>query len=247
MADDEIIESEDGDEMGVVILMLGLYLIVLAFFILLNAMSETSEEKVKKASESVAEGFGFQLSGPVNMRDDVDVTINPVFDIVSREIQSVLESYITDNNFKFTTNANQMVFKIDTKRVFAPGSIRIRPAMAYFFEDIARIVSTERPGSRLISEIVIKNNETDIGNSQIALRELAGRRATLFLRALVERGVDTHYISAGAAVSEESMVEVFFEIVVTDHAKAAQPPRNIIRRGNASGNKIQAPEPYTGR
>lgn len=237
MADDEIIEAEEDDGMGVVILMLGLYLIVLAFFILLNAMSETSEEKVKKASESVAEGFGFQLSGPVNMRDDVDVTINPVFDIVSREIQSVLESYITDNSFKFTSNANQMVFSIDTKRIFAPGSIRIRPAMAYFFEDVARIVSTERPGSRLISEIVVKNNETDLGNSQIPLRELAGRRATLFLRALVERGVDTHYISAGTEMNGESNVEVFFEILVTDHMKAAQPPRDVIRRGGGSGSR----------
>lgn len=235
--DDEIVDVPESDGMGVIILMLGLYLIVLAFFILLNAMSETSEEKVKKASESIAEGFGFQLSGPVNMRDDVDVTMNPVFDIVSREIQSVLESYISDNNFKFTTNANQMVFKIDTKRVFAPGSIRIRPAMAYFFEDIARIVSTERPGSQLISEIVVKNNESDLGNSQIPLRELTGRRAALFLRALVERGVDTHHISAGAEMNGESIVEVFFEILITDYVKAAPPPRDVIRReGRSSGN-----------
>lgn len=250
MADDEIIEAPESDEMGVIILMLGLYLIVLAFFILLNAMSETSEEKVKKASESVAEGFGFQLSGPMNMRDDVDVTINPVFDIVSREIQSVLESYISDNSFKFTTNANQMVFKIDTKRVFAPGLIRIRPAMAYFFEDIARIVSIERPGSKLISEIVLKNNESDMGNSQIPLRELAGRRAALFLRALVERGVDTHYITAGVEINGESMVEVFFEILITDHIKSAAPPREIIRREGGSssvGKKVVAPAPYPPR
>ena len=243
--DDEILESEDGNEMGVVILMLGLYLIVLAFFILLNAMSETSEEKVKKASESVAEGFGFQLSGPVNMRDDVDVTLNPVFDIVSREIQSILESYISDTNFKFTTNANQMVLSIDTKRIFAPGSIRIRPAMAYFFEDVARVVSTERPGSHLVSEIVVKNNETDLGNSQIPLRELAGRRSALFLRALAERGVDARYMTAGAQVSDESMVEVFFEIIVTDHQKAAAPAREVIRRqGSNSVNKpIERPLP----
>lgn len=245
MADEDEIVAPESDEMGVIILMLGLYLIVLAFFILLNAMSENSEEKVKKASESIAEGFGFQLSGPVNMRDDVDVTINPVFDIVSREIQSILESYIADNSFKFTTNANQMVFKIDTKRIFAPGSIRIRPAMAYFFEDIARVVSTERPGSHLISEIVVKNNETDIGNSQIPLRELAGRRSTLFLRALEERGVDPHYMTAGAEINGDSMVEVFFEIHVTDHVKASQPPRDIIRRESSSGmKKVPSPEPY---
>ncbi len=242
--DDEVVKAPEGDEMGTIILMLGLYLIVLAFFILLNAMSESSEEKVKKASESVASGFGFQLTGPVNMRDDVDITINPVFDIISREIQSVLESYISDDSFKFSTNASQMVLKIDTKRIFSPGSIRIRPAMSYFFEDVARIVSTKRPGSRLVAEILVKNNESDLGNSKIAIRELAGRRAALFIRALIERGVDSRFISAATENSGESIVEIFFEIIVTDHQKATAPPRDVVNRESGQSGKIGKPEPY---
>lgn len=239
MAEEELPEAEAPDEMGTVILMLGLYLIVLAFFILLNAMSETSEEKTEKVSESINEGFGFQLTGPLNMRDDVSVTVNPVFDIISREIQSVMESFISDNHFKFNTNANQMVLSIDTKQIFSPGSIRIRPAMAYFFEDVARIVSTQRPGSRLLTEVVIKNNDTDIGSAKIPVRELAGRRAALFVRALLERGVNPKYISGGVEVSNESVIEVFFEIVVTDHVKATKSPRDVVRRSGAQP-KVQS-------
>ncbi|MFT7144460.1 MAG: hypothetical protein ACI9TY_001202 [Alphaproteobacteria bacterium] len=244
MDDDEVIKAPESDGMGTIILMLGLYLIVLAFFILLNAMSETSEEKVKQASESVAEGFGFQLTGPVNMRDDVEITVNPVFDIISREIQSVLESYISDNNFKFSTNADQMLLSIDTKRIFAPGSIRIRPAMAYFFEDVARIVATKRPGSRLVAEVVVKNDKTDLGNSQVPLRELAGRRAALFIRALAERGIDTKYISASAELTGESTVDVFFKIIITDYQKSTAAPRDIVRRDGKDSGKIARPEPY---
>ena len=45
MAEDDAPEAVEADEMGTIILMLGLYLIVLAFFILLNAISESSDEK----------------------------------------------------------------------------------------------------------------------------------------------------------------------------------------------------------
>lgn len=221
MDDEEVIEAPEGDEMGTIILMLGLYLIVLAFFILLNAMAEPSEEKIQQAAESVADGFGFQMDGPVKMRDDVAVTINPVFEMISRDIQSVMESYISDNNFRFSTNADQMVLSIDTKRIFAPGSIRIRPSMAYFFEDVARIVASKRPGSRLVTEVVVKNDNTDLGNSKIPLNELAGRRAALFIRALAERGVNTKYVSASAQFTGESTVDIFFKIIILDHLQSS--------------------------
>lgn len=250
MSDDvENIAEEEGEDMGVVVLMLGLYLIILAFFILLNAISESSEEKVEQASKSLAEGFGFQLSGPVNMRDDVDVTINPVFDLIAREIQSVLESYVSIRNYKLSSNADQMVLRVDTKEVFSPGSIRIRPAMADFFEDIAHVVSSKRPGTHMLSQVTITLDEADIGSSTLDLRELAGRRASLFVRALIERGVKPRYVSAAAkegGVGDPSEVEIFFKVVITDSKEAKQMARELNRketRESRGGPQIPLPYP----
>ena len=115
--------------------------------------------------------------------------------------------------------------------------------MAYFFEDVARIVSTKRPGSRLISEIVVKNNQDDLGNSQIPLRELAGRRASLFVRALIERGVDVRYISGSTEISKNSEVQLYFNIVVTDYQKAVTSPRELTSHERKPGSKVSKPLP----
>ena len=244
MNDEEKIKKEPQD-MGAVVLMLGLYLIVLAFFILLNAISQSSEEKVQKASQSVAEGFGFQLSGPVNMRDDVDVTINPVFDIIAREIQSVLESYASVRNYKLSANADQMIMRLDTKDVFSPGSVRIRPAMANFFEEIAKVVSSHRPGTHMMSQVTVMLNESDRGATKLDLRELAGRRATLFVRALIERGVKPEYISAATNTEDKSEVEIFFKVIITDAQEASQTARELEKKGTKKRlNSAQIPNPY---
>lgn len=220
---DEFKEKVEVRDMGTIVLMLGLYLILLSFFILLNTMADVSEEKVQQTSQSVAQGFGFQRAGDMTMRDDVDMLATPVFEIVAREIQNVAESYISDTSFEIAINGSQMVLTIDSKKLFAPGSIRIRPAMAYFFEDMSKIISSKRAGSVLMTEIVIKNNETDIGGSQIPLRELAGRRSALFARALVERGVEPSSIHTSIEMTGETKVEIIFDVIVTDSKQASQP------------------------
>lgn len=222
---EDVIEEEGADDMGVVVLMLGLYLIVLAFFILLNAISESSDEKTEQASMSVAQGFGFQLSGPLNMRDDVDLSLNPVFEIISDEIENVLESYVSIKNYKFSSNADQMVLRISAKEIFNPGAIRIRPAMANFFEDLSRVVSSKRPGTELLAQVVVHLNEGDRGSSKMPLEELAARRASLFVRALIERGVQPNLISAAYEPEDLSQIELFFNVVVSNSAQAMHTAR----------------------
>ena len=244
---DDIQDEEDEEDMGAVTLMLGLYLIILAFFILLNAISESSEEKFEKASQSLAEGFGFQLSGPVNMRDDVDVTINPVFDIIAREIQNVMESYVSVRNYKLSSNADQMTLRIDTSEVFSPGSIRIRPAMADFFEDLARVASSKRPGTEMVSQVTVTLDDGDRGASQLSLRELAARRSALFVRALIERGVKPHLVSAAArkpAEGQRSEIQIYFKVIITDAKEAKREARPTARSASEQGLGPRTPEPY---
>ena len=79
MSDEEVIESGGGgDDIGTIVLMLGLYLIVLAFFILLNAISESSKEKRDLVVESVKEGFDFREDGEGVGSADADITFAPL-------------------------------------------------------------------------------------------------------------------------------------------------------------------------
>lgn len=227
---DDLPQAEDVDETGAVTLMLGLYLIMLAFFILLNAISESSEEKAKQVQESVAEGFGFQLDGPVNMRDDVDVSINPVFEQIAREVQGILESYVSIKDFRLSSNGGNMVLRIKSTRLFVPRRVRIRPEMAELFADLSDLIATSRPGLRMHAEILVNGLEKEARGTGVSALELAGRRSTLFARALIERGVDERSLTAIAVESKRPEVKLFFRTEVIDETEALKEARKIIRR-----------------
>lgn len=230
MADEEEIIAEDSDDIGGIILMLGLYLIVLAFFILLNAISESSEEKVKKASESVAEGFGFQLDGPMQMRDDVAVTINPVFEMIAKDIQGIIESYVSIKDYRLSSSADQMVLRLKSPKIFMPRQVRIRPSMAELFTDLSDVVANARPGLRMEADILVYGLEKEAERIPMSAHELAGRRSSLFVRALIERGVDEKALSAAALVANNPEVKVFFRMIVVDEKEALKEARRIVRR-----------------
>ena len=232
---DEMPKPSEADEAGAVTLMLGLYLIMLAFFILLNAISESSEEKAKQVAESVAEGFGFQLDGPVNMRDDVEVTINPVFDQIARDIQGIIESHVAIKNFRLSSSDGNMVLRIKSTELFAPRRVRIRPEMADLFTDLGDLIATSRPGMKMEAEVLVNGLEAEARGTKLSPQELAGRRATLFVRALIERGVDERALTAMAIESRKPEVKLFFKTHVVDEVEALKEARKIIRRQRQSG------------
>lgn len=227
---EEDLKPAEIDEMGTIILMLGLYLIVLAFFILLNAISESSEEKVKKVSESVGSGFGFQLEGEMSMRDDVEVTVDPVFEMVSNDIQGILESYVAMDDYRLTSNAEQMILRLKSSRVFMPSQVRIRPAMAELFTDLADVIASGRPGVRMEADVIVYGLEKEAKGLTMSAHELAGRRSSLFVRALIERGVDESSLSAAAVVAATPEVKVFFRMVVVDEQAALKEAKRILRQ-----------------
>lgn len=235
MADEEELEAPESDEMGTIILMLGLYLIVLAFFILLNAISETSDVKVKKVSESVAEGFGFRVEGPVNLRDDVEVSVNPVMESIADDLRSVMESYVSVKDYRLITNSNVMVIRVESDRIFLPGQIRIRPAMADFFDDLASIVMNDKPGTKMVGDVIVNQTKSNLKkNKKYSVAEFAGRRSALFVRALIERGVIENRLSAGAVerkqtYSDGTKVQIFFEVLIQDKEAALKEAVRIMQ------------------
>lgn len=243
MADEEDVEVEDEPaDMGVVVLMLGLYLIVLAFFILLNAISVFSEEKVEQASKSVSEGFGFSMDGKNRMRDDVQSAMSPVFKLVSQEIQSVMESYISVKDFRYTQTQGDMQMTIATDAFFREGQIKIRPSQAGFFSDIAKLLEKPRAGIAMVLDVIIVGTDDDVKGADISPFELAGRRSTLFSRALVNKGMDAMKITAKAKRGEMSEVILQFHTTINDPTKAL---KEAHKRGYG-GATPPAAEPQAG-
>ena len=213
-------EAELDDGMGTIILMLGLYLIVLAFFILLNAISEDSEKKQEEVSASLAQGFGFQVSGENSMRDNVNVTINPVFEVISSDLENVIETHISVKNYNFMSSDDKMLLKMDPQTLFIPEGFRIKASMVEFFGELADVVSNPKPGFKMEVNVIVGSNKEEIGVWDMDPQEFAGRRASLMIRAFEERGAEPKLLSASAVESERPEVKIFFSVLVADKDQA---------------------------
>src|SRR5690606_35654018 len=119
-------EAEGG---GIVVLMLGLYLTVLAFFILLNAISQISIERFQKTSESIASGFGFKTVDHDRKEDEKDANIIRVYEAVAVEIREVFESYVPMQDFEIDqARLEQMVVRLKPEAFFATDSWQLKGA-----------------------------------------------------------------------------------------------------------------------
>jgi flagellar motor protein MotB len=214
MTDDIRTPSKPQGAPGIVVLMLGLYLIILAFFILLNAISTFDEERQKKAAESVAVGFGFEAQQVTERPDnDEEISIFKIYESIAREIQGTLESYLPVKDYKVELNDNQVVVRLSTPAFFEPGRVALNPVQVEFFQDMAGLLSRDRVGVRLTSEVRVKGSPADMGaDTTMPLPELAGRRAAVFTRALMERGVLP--VTTSASALEDSRQEIILFVYI---------------------------------
>ncbi|MDD9912151.1 MAG: hypothetical protein OXR68_01670 [Alphaproteobacteria bacterium] len=222
MSDDEdIVGGEDeGEDMGTVVLMLGLYLIVLAFFILMNAISEDSPDRHDLVVESVREGFDFREEGDNKGSDDTDISVIPLYKASSQEIEGVIQTYLSLKDIEVEFQSERLYVSMDLRKFFKVGSEHLIPEMILFFEDLATVLDAPKPGMGVITQVTVKGDETELAaDKEISALELSGRRATLFARALIDEGVFKENISAGAALGSPRVL-MTFDILVTDYEKA---------------------------
>ncbi len=218
----EIKDSGNGAS-GTVVLMLGLYLIILAFFILLNAISTFDEERQKKATESVAVGFGFEAE-QVQMEDnEEEISLFKIYESIASEVQGLVESYLPVKDYKIELHDNQVIVRLNTTVFFETGKADLNPVQVEFFQDMANLIAKERIGLRLTSNVIVKATLQDI-NPEVpgpGMMELTGRRAAVFTRALMERGVLPITTSAGAIEDDKQEIIIYIDIELVNERAAA--------------------------
>lgn len=211
-------KQNDTQSTDTVMLMLGLYLIVLAFFILLNSISEVNEDNFEKASRSIARGFGFQTVVQERVRDIPDDEIR-IFDNLSVELRRVLEAYLALDDFDFEDlrGQNQMIARFDYDTFFKEDSARIDITQAGLFNDLADVLSQKRPGMSMSLDVSVY--ATDDGPGQL---DLAGRRATILTRALLERGANPQQVLAEVREGDDGEIVLFFNIHIANVSQASR-------------------------
>jgi len=231
MHDDLPPPSPSVDSNGTVVLMLGLYLIILCFFVYLNAVSIASKEKYDKATESISLGFGFGEGRDVKIvapPPEENPGLERVFEAVARDLRGLLESLLAVKDYSFLLKNDQMVLRLDLGQFFEPGSVRINPAQVEFFQDLATLIAQPRPGVYVATEVRVPAY-AEVG-SRMDRSELAGRRAAIFTRALIERGARPHQLTATASEGDDVSTGARMVLYFTIHIENAEQALKALRR-----------------
>ena len=201
-------ENED----PTVVIFLGLYLLLLAFFILLNTISTIDENKSQQATDSVGIAFSEIMPDALRSKEEL-ISKGAVLELDSYQgqVQAALATIIRLVETE-TTSGGQFRVKTSVEQIFdATGEGLIDDAVV-FLDKIAKVLKRDEPGIRRELEVILGVGETlpekiDAGSS------LPMRQVTQFVHQLVEREVPAELISIGLGPGGEGSILMFFNPV----------------------------------
>lgn len=199
---------------------LSLNLLLLAFFILLNARSSYEVIKVNAVLESVYHAFNGRVLVETNLSTQ-SAAIGPLeqatffIDKLGRLFDSMVPAVHREN----TPRGPIMVLELSESTIFQPGEITLQPGRQLLLE---RLVETLRePPSPLISyrfEVMHGLTGGSGTNSSQALR-----RMSALAEYLVQQGVPLENLSVGTYAAQQPRVRFVFRVFEKPALDAAGP------------------------
>lgn len=190
-------------------LFVALYLILLAFFILMNAVSTHAASKASEAMESVHSTF--HLANQPKNRPTIDPSAQdiPSNDLTLKAISRVFytEMEISGRYSKAGGNVFEVEFPADY--LFERGSMRVRKSMHPFLDQILAAVKSQGDGRKQLAFMF------GVGTAQVdreitRSQEIAIRRAGSLARYLQEKGISDGDFATGFVAIPEGMVLAAF-------------------------------------
>lgn len=200
-------EEPGGDSTNI---FLSLYLIFLAFFILLNAISKLQEDRTKAVLGSLGATFAepaFVATGPLDFTAGSGAfSAVQAFD---QSIRKLFQSAFPFVSFKPFQPFEKMIAEIPVDAMFVADSALIRANQVAFLNDLAAILSRETPGQSFGVEVLAPVSAQAM-RTPTPERSMAVDRVGAFARALASRGVFPARITAGIEQGKPEMLRLMF-------------------------------------
>ncbi len=191
---------------------LALFLIVLAFFILLTSISKREEDRAKAVLGSLGSTFSenaLVVTGPLDYTFGTGVYWTS--GTAEKSMRGLFQSTFPLARISPYQPFGSLVFEVPADEVFVSGGSLLQAQETDFLERLATILTHERPGIVFETEItVFVTPEAARAEGDSPVRALALARAGAFARALVDRGVTPARISAGIAEGRPGLVRLAF-------------------------------------
>jgi hypothetical protein len=206
--------EREGSGDSSIILLLSLNLILLAFFILLNALSRFDETRTRVVIDSVNQAFHGQveplavpglLSGSPGLLPDVEALAN--------EAGSLFEAIVPAVRSTHTDRAGVVRIDLPADALFTAGEGTLRPERRQLIRRLAKAL-LRRSANDLIYELAFLHGVPDAASGTAAEHSLEVTRAAGMAGFLAEEGLSPARLSIGLQPGRPTMVE--FVLTVRD-------------------------------
>ena len=185
--------SRDREGSSNIVLLLSLMLILLAFFILLNSLSEFEAGRAQAVIESVNRAFNGKIeSGDRTPAHSASLGALPEAEAKMREVASLFEAIVPAARAKRIRRAKAVRVELPAASLFRPAGVRLRPGSEILIQRLARLLARDpRGGPGYELEVLLGvGAPPDPGSLEV-------RRAALLAQRLIEEGLPPPVLSIG--------------------------------------------------
>lgn len=191
-------------------ILVSLYLVLLAFFIMLNAMSTIDEDRQKQAVESVTEAFSKikidNIDAPEWLAEPgLEVMIQNYFD----EMRDALAMLAPIQEMEIFETKDSLTVRFPADTLFTPLESAIRHRKEATLSDWAGIVKRWEETFRIEIEALVGGNP--LGQAPTAA-SLSISRTGLLARELIKRGITPDQLNIGIDPTLEGQIELTFVV-----------------------------------
>ena len=223
---DDPTEGKDEDG-GSVALFLALYLLVLAFFILMVSISSIELAKSKAALRSIAKTFSnvmptsTQLTFVSNSKGKAAAGQQ-----FQKEVTNILATIIQVTSSDVIEPGRLMRVQLDADVLFKPGTAEVQETNHPFLDRIVASLSARPPGFRFDMEFIIGSSYRE-KNVMPVDQTLEMSRAGAFVRAMLSRGVPPDSVTVGIQPGDPKEISIWFYVRSIDdtYLKFVQPDK----------------------
>ena len=193
-----------------VVAMLSLYLLLLAFFILLNALSKLETDRARVVIESVNEAFDGQVEAPLSIEPhSAALGSLTASEDVLQSLQTLFSSMIPVVEAEAVVEAPLLRLDLSADALFRAGSTQLQPGRDLLMERIAQALSdAEQRG--LYPQVELFHGMKQSSDATPETRSLAVRRLGALVRGFVERGRPAADLSIGVLADAGPRVRLLF-------------------------------------
>ena len=221
MMDDgeDILEPPGGKKDNTIALFLGLYLLILAFFILLVSISSLEEVRTQQIMDSLSSTFTTILPPSTKLtpfqKDEGDVIAGQAF---QERITGIFATTLQIAKVDVVQPGRLMKVSLPTRALFEEGEVEMRDVQLEILDRIVAALSARPAGVRYDLEFVI-GSEFIRGTKNLPVGEtLEMGRAGAFAREMLSRGVPPDSVSVGMRKADPTQVDLWFHTREQDEA-----------------------------